>query len=220
MTTIDGNGGSDVAMDDGSGDKKEPVAVVPPPQPEVAVQIKQEKAGSGSDATTTIGQDPLHAFALTLGSDSKPPKRPDVDERNTNNAWRKKTGAYNRKNKNANAKSQFNNSSSENKCFNNACLLSRKAAQSQFDSILDGFDLGVPAGGKRRKEETGQRSRSTLQCNLTPAAAPVEGNTLHAMPHPQLDDDFEQNLRGIDELGDADDFDFDVLLGEEHFLNE
>ena len=32
MTTIDGNGGSDVAMDDGSGDKKEPVAVARPPQ--------------------------------------------------------------------------------------------------------------------------------------------------------------------------------------------
>ena len=94
----------------------------------------------------------------------------------------------------------------------------KKAAQVQFDSILDGFDPGVPAGGKRRKRRNRPAVEARLRIkNSDAGGSAVEGNTLHAMPHPQLDDDFEQNLRGIDELGDADDFDFDALLGENIF---
>ena len=220
MTTIDGNGGSDVAMDDGSGDKKEPVAVVPPPQPEAAVQIKQEKAGSGSDATTTIGQDPLHAFALTLGSDSKAVqearrRREEHKQRLEEEKLRVQQEEQERQRQIA-IQQQLER---EQMLQQRMLAQQKKAAHSQFDSILDGFDPGVPAGGKKKKKKKPASGRSTPSNKKTPtpAAAPVEGNTLHAMPHPQLDDDFEQNLRGIDELGDADDFDFDALLGENIF---
>ena len=85
---------------------------------------------------------------------------------------------------------------------------------------MDGFEPGVPAGGNKKKKKKKPASGRNTPANNdpTPGAAPVPvGTSLHAIPHPQLDDDFEQNLRGIDELGDADDFDFDALLGENIF---
>ena len=93
---------------------------------------------------------------------------------------------------------------------------------SQKDSTTTGLVVQVdgetPRSAKKKKKKPASgRSTPSNKKTPTPAAAPVEGNTLHAMPHPQLDDDFEQNLRGIDELGDGDDFDFDALLGENIF---
>ena len=163
-TTVDGNGGAgdDVAMED----KKEPVGCSSRTGGG-GVQIKQEKAGSGSDGTTTIGQDPLHAFALTLGSDSKAVKKLNDDEKNTKapgrtqtTPERRKSGACksNRssKSKNANVKSRFNNSSNEKKCSNNACLrskrkpLSRSSTPSWTGSIRD----CLPEEKEEKEEET------------------------------------------------------------------
>ena len=91
----------------------------------------------------------------------------------------------------------------------------KKSSLTQFDSIMDGFDPGLPAGGNKKKKKkkpaslpTRRRRRQRL-CQRDPTSTPFHT--------PQLDDDFEQNLRGIDELGDADDFDFDALLGENIF---
>merc|ERR1712070_58770 len=227
MTTIDGNGGSDVAMDDGSGDKKEPVAVVPPPQPEASVQIKQEKAGSGSDGATTIGQDPLHAFALTLGSDSKAVQ----EAQRRREEHKKHLEEHKQRLEEEKARLQEQQKQQEQERQRQIAIQQqlereemlkqrmlaqqKKASLTQFDSIMDGFDPGLPAGGNKKKK----KKKPATPSNPTPAApAPVPaGPNLHALPHPQLDDDFEQNLRGIDELGDADDFDFDALLGENIF---
>ncbi|CAL6397027.1 unnamed protein product [Bathycoccus prasinos] len=193
-TTVDGNGGAgdDVAMED----KKEPV--VAPLEAAANVQIKQEKAGSGSDGATTIGQDPLHAFALTLEEKVRLQEQQKQQEQE-----RQRQIAI---------QQQLER---EEMLKQRMLAQQKKASLTQFDSIMDGFDPGLPAGGNKKKK----KKKPATPSNPTPAApAPVPaGPNLHALPHPQLDDDFEQNLRGIDELGDADDFDFDALLGENIF---
>ncbi|CAL6401203.1 unnamed protein product [Bathycoccus prasinos] len=222
-TTVDGNGGAgdDVAMED----KKEPV--VAPLEAAASVQIKQEKAGSGSDGATTIGQDPLHAFALTLGSDSKAVQ----EAQRRREEHKKHLEEHKQRLEEEKARLQEQQKQQEQERQRQIAIQQqlereemlkqrmlaqqKKASLTQFDSIMDGFDPGLPAGGNKKKK----KKKPATPSNPTPAApAPVPaGANLHALPHPQLDDDFEQNLRGIDELGDADDFDFDALLGENIF---
>ena len=222
-TTVDGNGGAgdDVAMED----KKEPVVA---PLEAAAVQInKQEKAGSGSDGATTIGQDPLHAFALTLGSDSKAVQ----EAQRRREEHKKHLEEHKKRLEEEKVRLQEQQRQQEQERQRQIAIQQqlereemlkqrmlaqqKKASLTQFDSIMDGFDPGLPAGGNKKKK----KKKPATPSNPTPAApAPVPaGPNLHALPHPQLDDDFEQNLRGIDELGDADDFDFDALLGENIF---
>lgn len=222
-TTVDGNGGAgdDVAMED----KKEPVVA---PLEAAAVQInKQEKAGSGSDGATTIGQDPLHAFALTLGSDSKAVQeaqrrreehKKHLEEHKKRLEEEKVRLQEQQKQQEQERQRQIaiqQQLEREEMLKQRMLAQQKKASLTQFDSIMDGFDPGLPAGGNKKKK----KKKPATPSNPTPAApAPVPaGPNLHALPHPQLDDDFEQNLRGIDELGDADDFDFDALLGENIF---
>lgn len=222
-TTVNGNcgAGDDVATED----KKEPV--VAPLEAAASVQIKQEKAGSGSDGATTIGQDPLHAFALTLGSDSKAVQ----EAQRRREEHEKHLEEHKQRLEEEKARLQEQQKQQEQERQRQIAIQQqlereemlkqrmlaqqKKASLTQFDSIMDGFDPGLSAGGNKKKK----KKKPATPSNPTPAApAPVPaGPNLHALPHPQLDDDFEQNLRGIDELGDADDFDFDALLGENIF---
>jgi len=229
-TTIDANG-KDVAMED----KKEPVVA-----PTTVAQIKQEKAGS--DVATTIVQDPLHAFALTLGADSLAVKearqrreehkrrmeeekerlreqQEQLQQQQEQERQRQIEIQQQLEREQALQKREQMLQQREQMLQQRMLAQQKKAAHSAFD-IMDGFEPGVPAGGNKKKKKKKPASGRNTPANNdpTPGAAPVPvGTSLHAIPHPQLDDDFEQNLRGIDELGDADDFDFDALLGENIF---
>ena len=201
--------------------------MVAPLEAAASVQIKQEKAGSGSDGATTIGQDPLHAFALTLGSDSKAVQ----EAQRRREEHKKHLEEHKQRLEEEKARLQEQQKQQEQERQRQIAIQQqlereemlkqrmlaqqKKASLTQFDSIMDGFDPGLPAGGNKKKK----KKQPATPSNPTPAApAPVPaGPNLHALPHPRLDDDFEQNLRGIDELGDADDFDFDALLGENIF---
>jgi len=228
-TTVDANG-KDVAMED----KKEPVVA-----PTTVAQIKQEKAGS--DVATTIVQDPLHAFALTLGADSLAVKEARqrreehkrrmeeekerlreqqelLQQQQEQERQRQIEIQQQLEREKALQKREQMLQQREQMLQQRMLAQQKKAAHSAFD-IMDGFEPGVPAGGNKKKKKKPASGRNTPANNdPTPGAAPVPvGTSFHAIPHPQLDDDFEQNLRGIDELGDADDFDFDALLGENIF---